>query len=252
MRGSTIQGSLRLNQVDLKEVFTGLQNEMVAKLSSARLNIPHTGTLGDVGETSWLQMFQRYLPQRYQAESAMVVDCHGLCSQQIDVVIFDRHYSPFLLTLDDAKFVPAESVYAVFEVKQEMQGYIQYAGEKAASVRVLQRTSADIVNCGNVQAGRPCFRILAGLLALESGWNPPFGTPFADALNALTVDAQLDIGCCLNGGSFECEWTNDKPQLRTSSSTTALIYFFLRLLARLQAFGTAPAMDLGCYAKQLA
>lgn len=249
---SPTRGGVRLNRVELKKVFTGLQNEMVAKLSGARLNIPHTGTLGDVGEASWLQMFQQYLPQRYRAESAMVVDCDGRCSQQIDVVIFDRHYSPFLLTLDDAKFVPAESVYGVFEVKQEMKGYIKYAGEKAASVRTLKRTSAAIVNCGVVQTGRPCFRILAGLLALDAGWKRPFGKPFKDALATLTPDEQLDIGCSLSGGSFECDWLASKPNVGTSSSETALIYFFLRLLARLQGLGTVPAIDLGEYAKQLA
>ncbi|MEO6755652.1 MAG: hypothetical protein ABIP85_28105 [Chthoniobacteraceae bacterium] len=40
--------------------------------------------------------------------------------------------------------------------------------------------------------------------------------------------------------------------MRTSSSDTALIYFFLRLLAMLQALGTAPAIDSDAYAKQLA
>jgi hypothetical protein len=252
MSEDTSSGAPKLNHVNLKDVFRGLQNQMVAKLQSARINIPHPGTLGDVGESSWLEIFQKYLPKRYQAESAMVLDCHGNCSQQIDVVIFDRQYSPFLLTLDDAKFIPAESVYGVFEVKQKMESYIKYAGEKAASVRVLERTSAGIVDRGLVRQARPHFRIIAGLLCLEAGWTAPFGKPFSDAVGSLNENEQLDCGCCLNGGAFECDWSTQPPGIRTSSSDTALIYFFLRLLAMLQTLGTAPAIDLDAYAKQLA
>ena len=253
MSATTSSSGPKLNQVNLKEVFLGLQKQMVAKLEAARIIIPHAGTLGDVGETSWLEIFQSYLPKRYQAERAMVVDCEGKCSQQVDVVIFDRQYSPFLLSLDDAKFVPAESVYAMFEVKQKMESYIKYAGEKAASVRVLHRTSASIVDRGKSRDARAHFRILAGLLSLESGWSPPFGKPFTDALESLSDDEQLDCGCCLNGGAFECDWSKGPPvSVRTSSSDTALIYFFLRLLSMLQALGTAPAIDLDAYASRLA
>jgi hypothetical protein len=251
MPDTTPEGPPKLNKVRLKEVFKGLQDEMVAKLNTARLNIPHPGTMGDVGEASWLQIFQEYLPKRYQAESATVIDCHGNCSQQIDIVIFDRQYSPFLLKLDDAKFVPAESVYAVFEVKQEMKGNIDYAGKKAASVRILHRTSATLVDRGAVCAPREHFRILAGLLCLDSGWTTPFGKPFKAGIEALTELQQLDCGCCLKGGSFEYAREKGDANLVTSSDETSLIHFFLRLLAQLQALGTVPAIDVNCYAKQL-
>lgn len=35
-------------------------------------------------------------------------------------MIYDRRYSPFLFNQSGAVFIPAESVYAVFEVKQEL------------------------------------------------------------------------------------------------------------------------------------
>ena len=63
-------------------------------------------------------LLQTYLPQRYQAASAHVVDSEGTFSQQIDVVVFDRQYSPFIFKFQGQTVVPAESVYAVFEAKQ--------------------------------------------------------------------------------------------------------------------------------------
>ena len=53
-----------------------------------------------------------YLPHRYQAETAHVVDSRGAFSQQIDVVVFDRQYSPFIFKFQRQTIVPAESVYA--------------------------------------------------------------------------------------------------------------------------------------------
>src|SRR3546814_8384516 len=78
----------------------------------------------------------------YEARKGFVVDSRGVFSQQIDVIIHDRQYSPFVFTFKGTDVVPAESVYAVFEAKQELTAaYIRYAGEKAASVRRLHRTS---------------------------------------------------------------------------------------------------------------
>ena len=63
-------------------------------------------------------MLDTYLPKRYQAAKAHVVDSLGNFSQQIDVVVFDRQYSPFIFTYENETIIPAESVYAVFEAKQ--------------------------------------------------------------------------------------------------------------------------------------
>jgi hypothetical protein len=56
----------------------------------------------------------------YQAEKAHVVDSRDRFSQQLDVVIFDRHYSPFIFDHAGQKVIPAESVYAAFETKQSI------------------------------------------------------------------------------------------------------------------------------------
>ena len=91
---------------------------------------------------AWLDLLQSYLPQRYQAATAHVVDCEGKLSDQIDVVVFDRQYSPFIFKYEGQTIVPAESVYAAFEAKQTVNAaLVQYAQDKVASVRRLRRTS---------------------------------------------------------------------------------------------------------------
>src|SRR3546814_16494802 len=91
-------------------------------------------------------------------------------SQQIDVIIHDRQYSPFVFTFKGTDVVPAESVYAVFEAKQELTAdYIRYAGEKAASVRRLHRTSLSAETIDGPSRAKPPHHILAGIIPLSAG-----------------------------------------------------------------------------------
>lgn len=64
-------------------------------------------------------MLQKHLPHRYQADKAFVIDSNGESSDQIDVVVYDRQYTPLLYNHDGQMFVPAESVYAIFEGEAE-------------------------------------------------------------------------------------------------------------------------------------
>jgi hypothetical protein len=238
----------------LREKFLLLQSQLAAKLQANRMAISHAPTIGDATEVNWRGMLEDYLPARYQVAKAFVLDHEGSESEQIDVVVFDRQYSPFLFNQDGAKYVPAESVYAVFEAKQEMsKDHIEYAGEKAASVRKLKRTSESIVHAGGrIKKPKAPFRILAGILCLESSWSPPLGRPLVNSLSRLPKDARLDLGCTINHGAFEVLYENSRTvQLERSEANTALIFFFLRLLERLQQLGTAPAINLRQYGKNL-
>ena len=141
-------------------------------------------------------MLETYLPKRYQAAKAHVVDSLGNFSQQIDVVIFDRQYSPFIFTYENETIIPAESVYAVFEAKQTADTrLIAYAQEKVASVRRLHRTSLPIPYAKGVYPAKPLIPILGGLLTFESEWSPALGPSFEKALAADLGDGKLDIGC---------------------------------------------------------
>lgn len=244
---------LKQNKISLRGLFLNLQQQMIASLSTNRKVIPHPGTKGDASELHWLNMLNTYLPERYRADKGFVVDCHGRLSEQIDVVIYDRQYSPFLFNQDGAKYVPAESVYAVFESKQEMTGpHIKYAQEKASSVRQLKRTSAPIPHAGGTYKPKKPPRILAGILTLESSWSPPYGASFKKSMAGVAAMNRLDLGCALKQGAFEAEYSrNGQPTIASSSDETALIFFFLRLLERLQERGTIAALDFGTYGQAL-
>jgi len=233
----------------LRDVFAGLQERLSAELSASRAALAHPVARGDASESNWLAMLNAHLPLRYQAGRGVVIDSAGARSHAIDLVIYDRQYTPLLYNRDDQRIIPAEAVYAVFEVKQHISSdHVRYAGEKAASVRVLRRTSTSIVHAGGRFEPREPFRVLAGILAFGSTWKPPLGKKFQAALSGLTEDQQLDLGCVVNVGAFQARYGDDGlPTLQVSPPAAALAEFFLRLLARLQALGTAPAVDYRAY-----
>ena len=104
----------------LPELLKNLHKDIEGKLSIVRSSFAHPGAKGDGSENVWLELLNTYLPKRYQAANAFVVDSDGVFSDQIDVVVFDRQYSPFVFHYEKQVIIPAESVYAVFEAKQTL------------------------------------------------------------------------------------------------------------------------------------
>jgi uncharacterized protein DUF6602 len=92
----------------LPQLLSGLHENIEHRLEIARKTFGHPGTKGDGSENVWLELFQTYLPTRYQAERAHVVDSRDRFSQQLDVVIFDRHYSPFIFDMGAAQYTPLQ------------------------------------------------------------------------------------------------------------------------------------------------
>jgi len=241
------------NEPFLRELFEGLQQHLRASLQSARSVIKHSGDKGRASELDWLTMLRTHLPNRYEVDSGTVVDSNGDLSDSIDIIIFDGQYSPLLFKRENNCYVPAESVYAVFEVKQDLsKANIEYAGEKAASVRRLARTSAAIPHAGGRYEPKQPKRILAGILALGSEWNPAMGSPLDQALGELDDDARLELGIALAAGAFQTDVDQDGSlSVLKSDADVALVSFFLGLTQALQQVGTVPAIDLAVWAEAL-
>lgn len=233
----------------LPQLLAGLHDDIERRLAIARQALGHPVVKGDASERVWLQLFQTYLPRRYQASSAHVVDSKGMFSEQIDVVIFDRQYSPFIFHYENQTIVPAESVYAVFEAKQVINlGQVGYAQGKVASVRRLHRTSLPIPHAGGTYPPRPLPAILGGLLTFESDWNPALGQPLTEALCAGDPEGCLDLGCIAAHGIFSRDVTGGYTFAPQGKPATA---FLLELIARLQSSATVPMIDVRAYAQWL-
>lgn len=238
-----------MTEWSLTNLLSGLHDDIQQKLATSRRVFGHAVAKGDASEEVWLQLLQLYLPHRYQAARATVVDSLGAFSQQIDVVVFDRQYSPFIFNYQGQTIVPAESVYAAFEAKQAINAdQVDYAHRKVASVRRLHRTSLPIPHAGGTYAAKPPGRILGGLLTFESDWSPPLGQPLLNTLGVADEDERLEIGCVAAHGLFGCDEAGCAVSNPTPRAATA---FLFELIARLQGVATVGMIDIRAYAKWL-
>jgi hypothetical protein len=235
---------------ELHRAFMDQEAELMAALRTGQRNAGHAGVQGAGTETHWHAALAG-LPARYKVSRVFVVDSRGGQSQQIDLAIIDRHFSPLFWEWGGHCYVPAESVYAVFEIKPKInRDYILYAGEKIASVRQLHRTSVPFAWAMGMMKPRPePPPILGGFLAGGSGWSPPFGETFRKALGDVVPGGEIDLGCVLNAGSFEVPFDRNVDDVVAGEADTALVTFMLTLLKRLQGIGSVPAIDYVAYAR---
>lgn len=232
----------------IQELFADFHKKMQGELETAR-KLGHPTDKGDASEQVWIDVLNAYLPKRYETRKGFVVDSDGVFSAQIDVIIHDRQYSPFVFSFKGTDVVPAESVYAVFEAKQESTAeHVRYAKEKAASVRKLKRTSLGTQTINGPSPAKPLHHILSGLLTLSSSWRPALGQTFSDHLNNVVEQGMLDLGCIADAGWFKRLPDGDFELHEADKAATR---FLFELMAQLQAIGTAPVIDVRAYAAMI-
>ncbi|MDE0281989.1 MAG: hypothetical protein OXN16_13085 [Gammaproteobacteria bacterium] len=239
-----------MSEWSLSQLLSGLHDDIQQRLATVRMSFGHPGTKGDASEKVWLELLQTYLPQRYQAATAHVVDSQGVFSQQIDVVVFDRQYSPFIFHYEGQTIIPAESVYAVFEAKQAINaGQVSYAREKVGSVRCLHRTSLPIPHAGGTFPAKPLIPILGGILTFESDWTPALGDSLLESLGDGQNRDRLDFGCVAAHGYFCFDQEDSRYMIHNGGKSATA--FLLKLISQLQFSGTVPMIDIQAYAAWL-
>lgn len=266
------------NKINIAELFNGLQNQMVAQLNTNREFVLHPGSKGDSLENVWIEWLKKYLPNRYCVDKAIIIDSNGELSHQIDLVIYDQQYTPFVFTQNGIHYIPAEGVYAVFEVKPDFQGnvgednFFQYAGKKIESVRKLKRTSVKIINAGSEYPARPLTKIIGGILASTNSYTHANNNTIESHVKGLTGLQSIEMGCAVDYGSFYVNYdgqedVNNKnfeerilnyysarkfEKMTFSAKENSLVTFFLQLTRYLQqSIGTVAAIDLNAYAKSV-
>ena len=256
-------------------LFGGLQSQMNTQLNTNREFITHPGSKGDALENAWIEWLRKYLPNRYSVDKAIVIDHEGNTSHQMDIVIYDNWFTPFIFSQNGFHYIPAEGVYAVFEVKPDLKGnvddisYIEYAALKIESVRILKRTSTKMINSGSDVPARPLTKILGGILTSTNTIKRV--STIEKHIKAQTGFKGIDFGCVADYGSFYVEYDGEEDTnlrgetefnkrytdyysnivytgISFSKAENSLVTFFMQLTRYLQqAIGTVPAINLQSY-----
>lgn len=232
-----------MSDVNLLQLYSGMQSEMLQILQTGSSAFGHPGTKGNNTEDNWIEWFRKYLPSRYKVDKAIIIDSAGKCSNQIDLVIYDAQYSYLVFHQQGSKLIPAESVYAVFEVKQNLnKQHMEYAQTKAESVRSLLRSSAPIPHAGGNYDPKPLHEILAGVLTTTSDWSAPIAKNVIPNINITNHRKRLDFVCSISNNTFVVDNNtfvdqyNIKqiPDIRFCEKDDSLVFLLLNLLKRLR------------------
>jgi len=165
-------------------------------------------------------------------------------SEQIDIIVYDRHFTPFIFKGESTVYIPAEGVYAVFEVKPELNKKTHdYAVEKLESVTRLKRTSAEFRHIMGVDK-QQLFPIMGGLLSKRNGSGSVY-----DSFNA---DSLLSVLVCLDKGAkvvktIKCDKVWTRQEADVSVGKPVLAFFLLKLIESLRGVGSVPALKVDEY-----
>lgn len=231
-----------MQETSVRELLLSEQEMMRAVLSVA---LDHPTTKGDHTEGAWIRFLKSFLPNKYAVSKGFVFDSRGDKSEQIDIIIYDPFHSPLIYTTDSGEtYVTRESVYAVFECKQDVTpAHLQYANDKVKSVTRLHPTSRAMFSCGVPHGPRDVPRIIGGLLATRGSL--PKGEDRIAGYDSLDICSSLEGGTALlrrdHSGSLLGMSRSDKED-----SIPALYFSLLDLLHRM---GTVPAIDIREYSR---
>jgi len=228
----------------LQTAFVYAERMLQTCLESA--NFPHHSTAkGDVSELAWKKFVKRYLPSRFSVGSGFVVDAHDKTSDQIDLIIYDKSFTPAFWGGGNHSYILAEAVHAIFEVKKiANSSSLEYASKKAESVRNLCRTSAPYKGSGQDNPPKELFHIIGGLLATKI--EPDIGSPaFNENIKKYEGDGSIDMVLTAHNGYAHYFPTGQSPCMETGagSATKGLFVLIQALIAQ----GTVGAVDLDYY-----
>ncbi|RDZ52858.1 hypothetical protein C5C07_13965 [Haloferax sp. Atlit-4N] len=124
----------------------GINAELRAKFELKAGAISHPQQKGEAREDALRELLEAYLPERCGVSTGFVIDVNGNQSQQMDVIIYDKYYTPIFKIADSKQYFPCETVIAVGEVKSEVKSReLEDAIEKIASAKTLKRFGAPMI-----------------------------------------------------------------------------------------------------------
>jgi hypothetical protein len=244
---------------NINDLFKSKYSLLISKLKT---ELEHPVTKGENCEYAWIDFLRGILPSRYAVDKGFVFDYKGGISDQIDIIIYDALYSPIIFeTASGEKYVTAESVYAVFDSKQEInKKNFEETNKKIQSVLGLHRTKRDILNGGKPQGARDLTHIIGGILAKKS-------VKFDTIKKYMEKNTNIAIGCALEKLSFVVYMTpndfrdkqfyfqenesKDKSDKVTDEEVNVLVNFFYGLIDKLFRLGTVAAIDIREYARNI-
>lgn len=102
----------------IRSNYVSLEKSIVDQLSLEVTK--HQLTTGTYRETVWKSLFDMIIPRKFCIEQGVfIIDSKGKISDEVDLVIFDEMYTPYIFNYGKIKFIPIEAVAVVVQCKSK-------------------------------------------------------------------------------------------------------------------------------------
>lgn len=231
----------------LKEMLLAKQTTLRGVLGESK-EIQHPLGNGDNSEGGWKAFLKQILPQKYGVDNGYVIDYEGNVSDQIDIIIYDNLYSPYVISSGSGvKHIPAEAVYAIIEVKSTItKAYLQYANDKVQSVKKLKRTTRGVTVAGVRTPKRELTSILGIVLAKDSNISK-----IETIKKHLKNFDNINLLCALDKYTILCNRNLEELEINMTNEEEALLGLYFYLNNELYELGTVAGIDIRKYANAL-
>ncbi|GHU49562.1 hypothetical protein FACS189459_1430 [Bacilli bacterium] len=171
------------------------------------------------------------MPSRYEVCTGIIIDSNGNTSEQIDVIIYDKFYSPIVFSDKNTKYVLVESVFAAFEVKQTLSTqHINYAIKKYNTISKLSPTNKEILMADGRKIKKTILSpVISGILVKKN------------ELKKIPENT-LNFICCLNN-ILKVDFKENKLTVKEN----VLLNLLMSLVQSLQMVGNPPAIEFNKY-----
>lgn len=123
------------------EVIKSAAKKMQIEFEEITSQVNHRPTKGDFRENILKDFLKKYLPENFGICKGIVIDVDGNQSNQQDILIYDKSFTPRFLHTDDENVLPIESILATIEVKSTLtREELRKALDNIKSIRSLNKS----------------------------------------------------------------------------------------------------------------
>jgi hypothetical protein len=108
----------------------GVFRALKARIDLINSSVGHAATQGNENENEIRELLTGFLPPEYGVGTGRIIGTDGEASNQIDIILYDRHRANYTLSADSKLFL-ADHVYAAIEIKTT---FTSGSGEKKSSL----------------------------------------------------------------------------------------------------------------------
>lgn len=113
----------------------------------------HPPTTGSYREDVWLALFRQIIPYKFSiVKGAFIIDSNRKTSKEIDLVVFDEQYTPYIFNYGNIRFIPIEAVAIVIQCKSQsinnrnLRGWKKSINALATDTRSVTRIFNGVVS----------------------------------------------------------------------------------------------------------